>query len=432
MKIAVSTVAASAALLVLATDFEPAPRLSAKDVVPATRLKSAAYTIDDVVPNDGFLNTYTIRTPFGAFEAQGDVLLDMRLDEAEALAKLDEVSKTGVLAKALGRSVVNTGRGVVQFVTKPVDTLKGVGGGLKRFGVNLGRKGKRAADKAVDAVQGDEADGEDPEAPKGEKSTGAKVGGAAGGAAKAILGVNSARRRWAAKVGVDPYTTNELVQRTLEEIAKVDAAGSVVARVAIPIPLAVGTTATISGLVWSKDPEELLKLNESSLKAMGVPDAGVKEFLYGNDAYTLTTCTIIAQALHAATGVEGRAAFVETATGATTEAEAWFYATSAQLLQRLAVETPVASLLGDSHATVARTKDGRAVVLLPADYITWNEQVGGSAPGIAQRSREEMQATALELRTTGRVSPRTRQELTALGFAIREGYRPNYRPKPST
>jgi hypothetical protein len=41
----------------------------------------------------------------------------------------------------------------------------------------------------------------------------------------------------------------------------------------------------------------------------------------------------------------------------------------------------------------------------------------------------EMQATALELRTTGRVSPRTRQELTALGFAIREGYRPNYRPK---
>ncbi len=406
-------------------DYEPARQFTPKEAVAASRLKNPAYTIGSVVRNDGFLNIYTIQTPFGAFEAHGNVLLDMRLQEAVALSELEKVSKTGVLAKALGRSVVDTGRGVVRFVTSPVETVKGIGGGIKRFGVNLGRKAKRGADKVT------HDDDDDPDAPKDkdERSTGSKVGGAAGGAAKAILGVNAARRRWAAKVGVDPYTTNDLMQRTLEEIARVDAAGSIVARIAIPIPVAVGATATISGLVWSKDPEELLKQNETRLRELGVGDEGVKDFLYRNDALTLTTCTIIVEALYASPGVAGRADFVESAANAKDEAAAWFYATSAQQLQRLAAETPVAGLLDDSDLLVARARDGRAVVLLPADYLTWNEQLAMSAPEIAARAGKEMAARSREVRVTGRLSPRAKQELGKLGFGIVEAYRPKLRAK---
>jgi hypothetical protein len=54
------------------------------------------------------------------------------------------------------------------------------------------------------------------------------------------------------------------------------------------------------------------------------------------------------------------------------------------------------------------------------DYLTWNERVAKVAPEIAERSKSELRAAKLELWVTGKVSPRARQELTALGFAVRE------------
>ena len=42
-------------------------------------------------------------------------------------------------------------------------------------------------------------------------------------------------------------------------------------------------TATVGGLVWSKDPEALRKINEQRLRDLGVPDAAAKR-LFRNSA----------------------------------------------------------------------------------------------------------------------------------------------------
>jgi hypothetical protein len=91
--------------------------------------------------------------------------------------------------------------------------VKGVGAGIKRVGVNLGRRTKRAAASASDT--GESADG--------------------GNAVSHVMGVSAAVRRWAQKVGVDPYTTNTVLQKALADVAKVDAAGSIATKVAVPI-----------------------------------------------------------------------------------------------------------------------------------------------------------------------------------------------------
>lgn len=88
----------------------------------------------------------------------------------------------------------------------------------------------------------------------------------AGRAANSVLGVNAAVRRWAQKVGADPYTTNAVLRKALEDIAKVDAAGSIATKVAVPIPGVVGMTASVGNLVWGKDPEEVRKINEAGLR----------------------------------------------------------------------------------------------------------------------------------------------------------------------
>ena len=69
------------------------------------------------------------------------------IQEIDALARLDGLDKAGVFARAAGESLVKVGAGVVDAVTDPVATAKGIGGGVKRLGVNLGRRTKRQVQK---------------------------------------------------------------------------------------------------------------------------------------------------------------------------------------------------------------------------------------------------------------------------------------------
>ena len=130
-------------------------------------------------------------------------------------------------------------------------------------------------------------------------------------AANSVLGVSAAVRRWAQKVGADPYTTNTVLQKALADVAKVDAAGSIATKVAVPIPGIVGMTSTVGGLVWGKDPEALRKFNEEGLRELAVPDAVAKK-LFGNRWFTLTYQTRLAAALRTVK-VPGVADYVRTA-----------------------------------------------------------------------------------------------------------------------
>src|SRR6185295_17546315 len=111
-----------------------------------------------------------------------------------------------------------------------------------------------------------------------DKSSGDKAAEASTGAAKSVLGVNKAMRRWAQKLGTDPYTTNPVLRKALEDVAEIDAAGGIAAKVVVPIPMVVGTTASVGGLVWGKDPEELLKINEQRLAELGTDPKVAKAF----------------------------------------------------------------------------------------------------------------------------------------------------------
>ena len=185
---------------------------------------------------------------------------------------------------------------------------------------------------------------------------------------KTLLGVSKASRRWAQKLGVDPYTTNPVLRKALDDIGQVDTAGSIATKVVLPVPGVVGMTATVSGLVWSKDPEELRKLNEQRLKEVGVPGETAKR-LFLNSAMTLSYETRLIAALHAVK-LPGAADRVAAAADSRHEREALFHVESAELLQAQHAKTPFAALLTDSLATVAVTTEGKAAVLLPLELGT--------------------------------------------------------------
>ena len=340
-------------------------------------------------------------------------MLLKREHETRALAQLDEVSKTGVFLQAAGTSVVNVGKGVASAAKDPEATAKGIGGGVKRFGTNLGRKAKRTADQTADAVAGDDKPQEG-----GGKSTSEKAGDAGTGIAYSALGVNGGARRWAQKVGVDPYTTNPVLKKALTDIGKVDAAGGLAAKIVVPIPMVVSSTAKVGSLVWGKDPEELMKLNEGRLKSMGVGPQVIKQ-LYLSKGFTLSLHTRFVEAL-AAVAVKGCADYVAAAAEADTEREAMFFVEGAEMLERVHRKVGVTAILEDSRAIVAKAKDGRALVLLPVDWIRWTEAFDKASADVARRAKAELGGSKLELQTTGRVSDVARKELAARGYSLVE------------
>jgi hypothetical protein len=401
------------ALVLAAAAYEGPRTFQASQLLKPAQVKGPHYTVAPAVKTEGYLHVFDITTDYGPLEAEGKAMLLMRLHEVGAIAELDKVSKSEVFLKAAGTSVVNVGKGVAAAVKDPGATAKGVGGGVKRFGTNLGRKAKRTGDKAVDEVKGD-----DEPSQGAQKSTGEKAADAGEGVANSVLGVNGAARQWAAKVGADPYTTNPILKKALVDLGRADAAGGIAAKIVVPIPMVVSGTATVGNLVWSKDPEELLKLNEQNLKAIGASGDTVKQ-LYLAKGFTLTLYTRLVNALHEV-NVPGCADYAATAAEADTEREAMFFVEGADMLARLHKTTPVAAVLTDSRALVAKTKDGRGIALIPVDWVRWTEAYDKSLTEVEKRAKAELGVSKLEMRLTGTMSDVAKKEMAARGWSVVE------------
>ncbi len=402
-----------AAALAAAAVYESPKAFRASDLLTPAQVKGPHHSVAPDVKLDGYLHVYAVTTDYGPVEAEGKSTLLTRLQEVGALAELDEVSKSKVFLQAAGTSVVNVGKGVSAAVSDPGATARGVGGGVKRFGTNLGRKAKRAGDEAVTSVKSDDkAEG------SAEKSGADQVAAAGAGVANSVLGVNAAARKWAQKVGVDPYTTNPILKKALSDIAKVDKAGGLAAKIVVPVPMVVSGTAKVGALVWAKDPEELLKLNEQRLTETGASAAVIKQ-LYVSKGFTLTLHTRLAAAV-AEVKAPGCADYVATSAEAGTPREAAFFVESAEMLAAFHKTAPVAAILPDSRALVAKTKDGRAVVLLPLDWLSWTAAFEQALTAVETRAKLELSATKLEMRLTGKVSPAAKAELVKRGWTLVE------------
>ncbi len=396
-------VAASAPQLALTQSAWEGPRtFDASEILTAADRSGPHHSVGDRVSTESSFYAFTLRTEFGDLEIVGLTLLKKRIAETGALVALNEVSKTEVFIEAAGRSLVSLGKGAATVVTDPVGTARGLGGGIKRFGVNLGRRTERLA---RNVTQDDDSE---------EEGT---AGEAAANVATAALGVNRAARLWAQKLQVDPYSRNPVLQSALLEVAKIDAAGAIVTKVVILIPPVVSITSTAGALVWGQDPEALRKANETGLKAIGVADE-IADAFFRNDAFTLTEQTRFVAALEGVTA-NGLADYVATASEAGTPREGLFFVESVEMLQRQHGEGAVTSVLVDSRVIVALSGN-RAIALLPLDYLSWTESVAQAAAEIVERAKNELGASDLEMLLTGRASGRARNELQELGWALSE------------
>ena len=389
---------------IAAEAWDPPMIFAANRVLTPAQLKGEHHTVANDVHVKGYHYAFELHTDYGELRPVGLDTLNKRIRETAALEALNKASKTDVFIDAAGRSFESMSDGIVHLAKDPKGTARGLSAGFKRFSINLGRKSKRAFhDIADDDVE--EGDGE-------------LTAEEAGDVANAAFGVNESARIWAKKLDVDPYSRNPVLRRALIKIAQVDAAGHIATKVVVPIPTVVSATEKTVDVVWSKDPEALLKTNEAGLKALGVSEKVAAEF-FRNDKFTLTDQTRFVSAL-ATVKADGLADYVDAARGAENRREALFFVESAEMLLRQHGQVAVDAVLTDSNAMVALS-GGQGMALFPLDYLPWTEHVAEVTVEIARRTKEELGASRIRMYLSGRVSERARIELGIQGWALDEG-----------
>jgi hypothetical protein len=374
--------------------FEQPPRFQASKILPSKIRSGPHHRVEEHVVNDGFMNLYQITSDFGALEANSNTELWIRVGEMEAIARLAEVSRSEQFTKGVGKA----GRDVLAIasgaIVAPVDTAKEVASGVKEIFSSARR-----------TLQGE-----------GDRDIGETIGYA------------RAKRQYAITFGVDPYSSNPILQEHLGRVSKAGYVGDVGAGTALGLVYggagialsAAGHVQTLNEIVRDRSPEELRELNEEKLEKMGV-ESSVIELYLGNAAFSPTYQTAFVSILEEMDGVADRHEFVKVAVLAKDEDQALFrvdqarmYANYHKSVKRLRAFVPITRLV----AVAGRTSDGAAVIQAPADYVALTRDLADYAVDVRVALEKTAGVSSRELWLAGGITQIARQWFESNGWKV--------------
>jgi len=374
--------------------FEELPELKASEILKPELLKGEHYVVRDPVPTSSGMNQFTIDSDFGVFEADGNQMLLQRLKEIDAIARLREVSRTDEFKNSLmaaAKSPLNSAKNIAR---DPAQAISNVPKGLMKF---LGRA-KEAVENVGKGGGGDISDGN---------------------RMKDAIGYSDKKRKIALEMGIDPYTTNPVLQKQLDDLAWASWAGGFSFSVAtLPISGPAGAAlavtnvnSTVEDLLHEKTPSELEQINRATFRGMGASASDIERILHGG-AFTPTQATTFAVHLKALRGVANRGAFVKAAAEkSTTEADALFCVYTAALMDQINQKTPIARIVMLRDFPICVAKDGTIIVALQWDYAAWTSGAASFTDDVQKLAAKSGQNAHVSVDLSGEVSPSLREEL---------------------
>ena len=410
------TIAAFAALAVMATGaadaqapagFETEPVLNAKDLATPELLSGPHFTVDPKVPVKGFLARFTIRSPYGTFEAHGLHMLPIRVNEVEAIAKLDDLSKTKEFAEAAGKAIARPVTSTVNMLVHPVDTITGFPDGVSRLFDRIKLGGERVYQAATA-----------PDQSGGERASEASK--RVGMATINALGFEKERRDLAKSLGVDPYTTNPVLSEKLTSAAWVAFSGRFIIQTAtsilVPYSMAMSAVTITNSTIYDTPPGDLVNNATVVFGETGASEAQVQA-LVQNPQYSLSVLTALAMGIQRLRGVPGRDAVVIFGAAAKTQDETRFVAGAVNMLARYGEGVVPITQVTAPGPILGFTQDGGVVVPVPVDYISWTERVARFP------QREDIKPAPEHVGfVSGRLSPLAQKNFTGSGWKMFESF----------
>lgn len=397
--------------------FESPPVLAGSELAPVALLKGPLHTVVEPVKVDGYFGRFVIESKVGKFSVVGERMLAVRVNELSAIEALQNVQQSQSFQDALVKSATAPIQFVQSAVTDPAKTVENVAEGL---GSVLGRVGfiaktgmQTVADAAADRGSAPAKPGA-ASAPAGESTPTAFKGDP--------FGYNKARREWAKKLNIDPYTSNPVLRPLLDKAAAATFAGSFVVdtalgAVSMPVNLAIEMDASVRDDVWNQPALDLAKSNEAKLLAMGVAGRTTRDFLR-NSWFTPSLQTALVSALSRLGNVGGGESVIQVASQVQGEARARFLLESVQMLGRYhEKEGPLSKLVMSNLIPVGITGDGTVVAAVAIDYAYWDKTAAEFA------HRKELVGKRRVLLLAGNASNKAKQEFEKAGLTVRSGLR---------
>jgi len=388
-----------------ATQFEAPPTLPAQELAPATLINGNGFHVDQAVPTDGLTAHFTLHSDVGTFNADGLEMLRIRVAEIPAIVELNQTSKSKVFTQALATNAAAPVAAAGQMVMHPVDTVKGLPAGVGRF---FGRVGL-GAQKIKEAATTPE------EASAGERT--GQVATRTFQATRDVLGYEQERRGLAKKLHVDPYTTNPILSKQLDDFAVVAFRAHVGVTTAIsvfiPGSMAITATRVVSTWVYDTPRADLIVQNQKKLQEMGVPDETIHVFM-SNKAFPLSVQTVFVEDLTRVSGVPGSIDIVALASTAESEDQARFLAGCLDMLANYhQSHTPLVSIIARG-TIIGRDRAGVIIVPAEVDYVSWTKRTSYFA------NRPDLVSPKRSAWLSGQMSPLAKKNFHALGWSVRE------------
>lgn len=371
--------------------------LQASNVLAKEVLAGPDYTIKETVQNDGFVNIYELDTAYGPLTVESTALLMIRLNEIKALQQMEQLKKTQVFKDALKETAKGPFRTAKGLVTAPVETVSGTVTGIGRWFSDVGRA----------VVSSD---------PHQE------------GAVKTAIGYAAAKRNFAYEFGVDPYSSFKPLEEELNDIAWTATGGGLTVKVAFAaikdtpgtVVQSMGTSAGMRVLVRDNSPAELDKINKKKLKAMGIPDILLEEFLK-NPNYNPQEKTFLVGALDSMKGVPGRDVFIRQASLAKEESVARFMRLRAEMMASYKANvSPVSRIVDVNGGALLQKKDGTIIGMFSLDYVAWTSALMQKESAITASIKKLYGDIDKELWITGKFDPVALNALQARGWKVED------------
>jgi hypothetical protein len=348
--------------------YEAPPLLDAGEQLGDATLQGEFFEIQRKVVNNGFMNVFTVTSDFQQVEAYGNSLALERAREQVAIAALREIKKTDAFRDGIGKAVeapLAVGREAIRDPRRVMAEMPQGMGNLWRDATSVVKTvAKGGQDLDATAV------------------------------AKDLAGYTGAKRRLAAELGVDPFSSNEVLQEGLSMRA-------------------LKQMKSAHSSPWDIPIVTLLQASIEALQRMGLTEREA-DFFVRHPVCTVTQQTRLVSALADVGEVAGRDTFVRMAMGAEDETACRLHMETAELLWTYQqAKTALEALQLSGASVLAEDVAGRQVLVLRADYVAWTEPMASLAdvlPAAEQRT----------LWLSGMVSPRSRGELERRGFRLEQ------------
>ncbi len=387
--------------------YEEPPVINAADLIPDSALSGPGFSVQPQVPTNGAMGQYTIvadasvfRGDAGTYYVESLDLLKIRLSEIPAIAQLENISETGVFAKALASSAERPVADAANMVIHPMDTVTGLPNGVGEF---FGRVSLGAGQIASSATN--------------SPGSGAAAGATAN-ATLTALGYDQVRRDLARKLHVDPYSSNPILTKKLNKVAWVMFSARMTvdaAMMAVPASMIITSVEFTNDLVYQTPKADLFLLVQNKLQNIGLSQEEIAAFTH-NSAIPLSLQVSAVKDLEALGAIPGRRAAAVVLANVVTEYQARFVVTSLRMLDRWSQQKSPITGIQVSGVLVARDQNGTVIMPAPVDYVSWTQRIAGFAT--------DPQLLAMQNRVlwiTGKMTLLARQQLSANSWSVRQG-----------